>query len=67
MMTRLIVAVGGFAFFMYISFNVGHYEGKKVGIKTALNTNPVSEELEMTCAGLWVGEQHKQAIIKEKK
>jgi hypothetical protein len=67
MMTRVIVLLGGIVFFMYISFNVGHYEGKKAGIKTALNTNPVSDELEMTCAGLWMAEQHKQAIIKENK
>lgn len=34
------------------------------GKAEALRTNPVSEELEMTCAGLWVGEQAKKAAAK---
>ena len=38
--------------------------GKSVGIaegsSMALSTNPVSEDLEMICAGLWVGEQNKK-------
>lgn len=34
------------------------------GRAEALRTNPVSEELEMTCAGLWVGEQAKKAAAK---
>jgi len=39
-------------------------EGFKLGVRHALNTNPVSEELEMTCAGLWVGEQNKKRAAK---
>lgn len=35
-------------------------EGLSEGRRTALNTNPVSEELELVCAGLWVGEQAKK-------
>ena len=34
--------------------------GYQAGMKEALKTNPPSEELEMTCAGLWVGEQNKR-------
>lgn len=41
-----------------------YQEGVAHGVKTALNTNPVSEELEMVCAGLWVGEQNKKAAKK---
>ena len=66
-MIRLIVALGSIVFFMYISYNVGHYEGNKAGIKSALNTNPPSDQLEMTCAGMWLGNLDKQANEKEKK
>jgi len=38
-------------------YNRGFAEGRG----TALNTNPPSEELEIACAGLWVGEQNKKA------
>ena len=40
-------------------------EGVAHGRKTALKTNPVSEELEIACMSLWVGEQNKKAA-KEK-
>lgn len=35
--------------------------GLMEGRRTALHTSPVSEELELVCAGLWVGEQAKKA------
>ena len=37
-----------------------HADGFKLGMHYALKTNPPSEELEVTCAGLWVGEQNKK-------
>jgi hypothetical protein len=37
-----------------------HAEGFKVGMNYALKTNPPSEQLELVCAGLWVGEQNKK-------
>lgn len=40
--------------------DVRYQEGYAAGVKTALKTSPPSEELEMTCAGLWVGEQNKK-------
>ena len=40
--------------------------GYQEGVKTALKTNPPSEELEMACAGLWVGEQNKKWFNKNK-
>jgi hypothetical protein len=40
-------------------------EGVAEGRRTALHTSPVSEELEMVCAGLWVGDQAKKAQAKE--
>jgi hypothetical protein len=34
--------------------------GYEAGKKEALKTNPPSEELEMVCAGMWIGEQNKK-------
>jgi len=34
--------------------------GLREGRAMALKTNPPSEELEMACAGLWIGEQNKK-------
>ena len=39
--------------------------GYQAGMKEALKTNPPSEELEMTCAGLWVGEQNRRQWQKD--
>lgn len=36
-------------------------KGLAEGKRTALHVTPVSEELELVCAGLWVGEQAKKA------
>lgn len=44
------------------TFLVGAYEGEKLGRKQALSTNPVSDELEMVCAGLWMSEQNREAV-----
>jgi hypothetical protein len=57
----LIGAILGTFYFMVAnaierSYNRGFAEGRGM----ALKTNPPSEELEMTCAGLWVGEQNKK-------
>ena len=45
--------------------------GKKQGIaegrSQALKTNPVSEELEQTCFGLWINDLNKKAWEKENK
>jgi len=37
-------------------YKTGLREGKAM----ALKTNPPSEELELACAGLWIGEQNKK-------
>lgn len=42
-------------------YRAGYAEGMRV----ALKTNPPSEELEMVCAGLWVGDQNKRYFKKE--
>ena len=35
--------------------------------RAALQTNPPSEELELVCAGLWVGQQNKKWNLKDEK
>ena len=42
-----------------------HAEGFKMGMHYALKSDPPSQELEMICAGLWVGEQNKKYFKKE--
>lgn len=43
-------------------YQIGLREGRGM----ALKTNPPSEELELICAGLWVGEQNKRQYSKQK-
>ena len=43
-----------------------HAEGFKLGMHYALKSSPPSEELELVCAGLWVGEQNKKYHAKQK-
>lgn len=40
--------------------------GVAEGKRTAFKTNPVSEELELACAALWVGEQAKKVQERQK-
>lgn len=42
-----------------------YQEGVMEGRRTALNISPPSEELELACAALWVGEQAKKAQGKD--
>ena len=42
-----------------------HAEGFRVGMNYALKSNPPSEELEMVCAGLWVGQQNRKEWNKQ--
>lgn len=44
----------------YNRIQQAHSDGFKLGMHYALKTNPPSEELEMVCAGLWVGKQNKK-------
>ncbi len=44
-------------------YNEGLIEGRR----TALHATPPSEELELACAGLWVGEQAKKQYQKDMK
>ena len=60
-------AILGLAYFLFDNaldrqYNRGFVEGRGM----ALKTNPPSEELEMVCAGLWIGEQNKKYGKKSK-
>lgn len=41
------------------SYYLGSLDGYAAGWKSALNSREPSDELEMVCARLWVGEQYK--------
>ena len=43
-----------------------HSEGFKLGMHYALKKDPPSEELELACAGLWVGQQNRRWFEKNK-
>lgn len=47
-------------------FDDKYQAGYADAMKEALKTNPPSQELEMVCAGLWVGEQNKKYWNKQK-
>jgi hypothetical protein len=57
----IVVLFGGTILAVYDRAHyLGSLDGYAVGYKAALNTREPSDELEMACAGLWVGEQHKK-------
>lgn len=60
--TALVLAIA-----MPYSMLTAYKKGKKQGWEEALNTSPVHEELELVCAGLWIGEQNKKYWEKEKR
>lgn len=47
-------------------FDDKYQAGYADAMKEALKTNPPSQELEMVCAGLWVGEQNRKYWNKQK-
>ena len=59
------IIVGLVAVLTHGSMDRKYQEGFQEGRKTAYNMHPVSEELEMTCASLWVGEQAKKRWEKD--
>ena len=60
-MRYLLVAMG----MAWVGWMMGHQQGIVEGRSMALKTNPVSPELELTCAVLWVGEQNKKYMEKK--
>lgn len=64
-MPTLILGVVMTAIGSLAAYNFGKTDGHKEALRTAYRTNPPSEQLEMTCLGLWIGEQNKKAWEKE--
>ena len=46
-------------------FESEYQRGFSDALKSAYKTNPPNEELELTCAGLWIGDQAKKQWRKE--
>ena len=66
MTSLLIGAIIGVLIVLANGINDDRYAlGYQDGKKAALSTNPVSEDLELTCAGLWLGEQAKKRWRRE--
>lgn len=64
----LIVCLCGTLYFYTTHRMEAQYAaGYRAGAASALDTNPPSEELEMVCAGLWVGQQNKKWNLKDGK
>lgn len=64
---EIFIAVTTILVLPTVFYHFGKAEGVEQGIKKALSTNPVSQELETTCVALWVGDQNKKAWQKENK
>lgn len=58
--------VGVMALWIPHRMDVRYAEGLADGKRTALNLNPPSEALEITCLSLWVGNENKKAWKKQK-
>ena len=66
LVAMIVVGVTGILLGEQIGIKKGIAEGRSMALKEALRTNPPSEELEMVCAGLWIGEQNKKYWNKNK-
>jgi hypothetical protein len=63
----VVVAVGAFQVLTLLALYqrghaLGRLDGYADGYKAALNTREPSDELEIACAGLWLGEQTKKHL-----
>jgi hypothetical protein len=65
-MIYLLMSIVVVVLSFFVGFSQGKVEGLQEGRSTALKTNPPSEELELACAGLWVGEQNRKYYEKKK-
>jgi hypothetical protein len=62
----LLGAIIGLGYFLIDNALDRQYQrGFAEGRGIALKTNPPSEELEMVCAGLWVGQQNRKEWNKQ--
>lgn len=53
---------------VFVGFITGYAHGTYVGLdlgkKTAINPRDPSEQLEIACAGMWIGDQNKEYFEK---
>ncbi len=54
------------ASFVLVGYTIGVNTGRQQRVDMVLNTSKVSEELEMACLSLWVGEQNRKYAEKTK-
>lgn len=67
MKTMLVLMTVAIAYLLIQNrFDDKYQAGYADAMKEALKTNPPSQELEMVCAGLWVGEQNRKYWNKQK-
>lgn len=61
-MKYLLIGLIGMTTYLLIQnqFDDRYKTGYLAGKKEALKTNPPSEDLELVCVGLWIGEQNKK-------
>lgn len=63
----LVVLIGAVMYLLVANqFDDKYQAGYAAGLKEALKTSPPSNELEMVCAGLWVGEQNRKYFKSQK-
>lgn len=62
---RIFLTISVFAL-VFAAYHHGYDKGHAIATKAALSTDPVSEELELICAGLWIGEQNKKYVEKDR-
>lgn len=67
----VVVAVGAVQVATLVAFyqrghSIGRLDGYAEGFKKALDTREPSDELEITCAALWLGEETKKHLERTK-
>ena len=67
----VVVAVGAVQVATLVAFyqrghSIGRLDGYAEGFKKALDTREPSDELEITCAALWLGEETKKHLERKK-
>jgi hypothetical protein len=62
-LTALII-IGVMALWIPFKMDQRYAQGLADGKASALKVNPVSEELELVCAGLWVGKQGAKSVTR---
>lgn len=59
-MRHKLISIFLAASFALVGYTLGINTGRQQRVDMVINTNKVSEELEMACLSLWVGEQNKK-------